>query len=476
MRCRTATTISRLGGISALSAREPSAGKRSERLVIAGLVAAVVLLRAGLVLAVTAADPERSVVDDTPSYTDPARSILHDGDFDRSPDTTAPEFIRTPGYPAFVAVVYWVSDESDTAVVVVQAAGSGLSVLLAIVLARRLSGSLAVGLVAGVILALDPVQAAAAGYIASETVATVLVTLTAYCGVRFAQSSFSVPWGAAYGVTLAVATYVRPTTYYFAAAAVGLLVVMAARSSRDRTALIRGSIAFLVPCAALLGAWNVRNHHEVDSWRFNAVESKNLYWYRAADIVARRDGIDLEEARLRLTERLYRGRGPEFDYERYRNGDPPSVWEHRQGQYYGRAQQEGLEILRSEPQLVARQFVRGVYSQLVQSGWGDAFGYLTGQPPPGLIRAGGLLEVWGVEALALVGVALSLRRRGPERFAHVLTVALVAYMIVVSAGPEAAAGHRFRVPIWPILCIYAAIGLDGIVRVVRERRAGRLAA
>lgn len=431
---------------------------------------AVVLLRVGLVVAVSTADPERSVVNDTPSYAEPARALVHDGDFDRSPGSAEPEFVRTPGYPAFVAAVYWVSGDSDTAVFVVQAIVSGLSVLFAIALARRLTGSIVVALVTGVLLAVDPVQATATGYILTESLATVFVTLAAFCGVRLVQEGFAARWAVAYAVALAAATYVRPTTYYFPVIVTGLLVVVALRRGFDRRAAARAAVAFALPCLVVLGAWNVRNHHEVDSWRFSAIEGKNLYWYRAAGIVADRDGIGLEEARLRMTEDLYRGRGPAFDYERYRDGNLPPEWEGRQGEYYGRAQQEGVEIVRSEPLLAVRQVARGVYSQVAQSGWASAYGYATDRSAPAPVQAVGLAAVWGVEALAVLGAAVSLRRRSPERPAHVLTIALPLYAMILSAGPEAASGYRLRAPFWAIFCLYAAIGLQHVARLVRERR------
>jgi hypothetical protein len=128
--------------------------------------------------------------------------------------------------------------------------------------------------------------------------------------------------------------------------------------------------------------------------------------------------------------------------------------------------------------------VQGVYSQLVQSAWGSAYGYLTGHLPPSPVTALGLTTVWTTEALALLGVLASLRLRRPrqlpavqwllgddrsrDQLAHVLTVAMVAYTIFAGAGPEAAAGARFRVPIQPIWYVYAAIGLAVLVRRARQ--------
>jgi hypothetical protein len=59
-----------------------------------------------------------------------------------------------------------------------------------------------------------------------------------------------------------------------------------------------------MPCVLLLGVWNVRNHREVGSWPFSAVEVVNLYWYRAAGAVPAHEATSFDEASLRLTREL----------------------------------------------------------------------------------------------------------------------------------------------------------------------------
>ena len=445
---------------------------------VVALVAAVVVVRVMVVLAVTAADEHRGDSGDKASYVDPAQALLHDGRFDRDEGSSVPEFFRTPGYPAFLAAVYRISDGSDTAVYVVQAVLSGLSVFLAVVLGRWLaggwlpgpsSGAWAVGMAAGVLVALEPAQTVVQGFVGTEALATVLVTLAACAGVRFARSGLAPRWGVAYGLALVAATYVRPTTFYFAAVPALLLAITALRAPVHRRAVVRGGLALLVPCVVLLGAWNVRNHREVGSWRFSAVESVNLYWYRAADVVARRDGVGFQDARVELTEDLDRDLRQDLDENpghedvdpgAYASGQLPPAWEHHQGTYYDGAQRAGFDVVRSEPLLATRQVIGGVYSQLVQSGWVSAFNYLIGHDPPAPVRLAGLLVVWTVEALAALGMVAALRRdrEAGHRLAHALTIALIVYTIAAGAGPEAADGARFRVPVWPIWCVYAVIG------------------
>jgi 4-amino-4-deoxy-L-arabinose transferase-like glycosyltransferase len=441
---------------------------RRLQLVMAGIVLVAVVLRVAVALAVHGAHPERAAFNDSPSYLEPALALVHDGHFDRAPGSSTPEFVRSPGYPAFIATVFFLAGESETALVGVQAALSGLSVLLGMLLSLRLTDSLKAALAVGMMLALDPFQTAIAGWLLTESLATTLITLTAYCLVRLVQADFAPRWGVAAGLALAAATFVRPTTLYFPLVLAALFGVALLRDRERRTVLLRAAGAVLLPCLVLFGAWSVRNQSAVGSSRFSGIEGLNMYWYRAADVVSRRDGVSLEDAQRQLTEELNPG---DTSTEDLPAGQLPSAWKDRQGEYYDRAQSEGLDIVLSEPVLAARSVAKGVYQQFVQSGWGDVTEHVAGRSAPAPVAATGLLVVWGIEALALVGMVLSLRRSDTNRWTFVLPIVLLAYTVLVSAGPEAAAGYRFRAPLWPIWCTFAVIGARALAGEVVRRRA-----
>jgi hypothetical protein len=439
---------------------------RQIRLVMAGIVLVAVVLRVAVALAVHSGHPERSSFHDSPSYLGPALALVHDGQYDQAPGSSTPEFVRTPGYPAFVATVFALTDDSEAALLGVQAALSGLSVLLGMLLARRLTGSSTAALAVGVLLALDPYQMALAGFVLTESIATTLITLTVYCLVRLVQDGWEPRWGIAAGVALAAATFVRPTTLYFPLVLAALFGLGMLRDPARRTVLLRGAAAVVLPCLVLVGAWSVRNQDEVGSRRFSGIEGLNMYWYRAADVITLRDGVSLEEAQADLSEELH---GEVIDD--LPAGDLPPAWADRQGEYYDRAQSEGLDIVLSEPLLAARSVAKGVYQQFVQSGWGDVSEYVAGRNAPAPVAAAGLLVVWTIEALGLFGMVRSLRRTDTNRWAFVLPIALIAYTVLVSAGPEAAAGYRFRAPLWPIWCTFAVIGAREAAAIVLRRRA-----
>ena len=161
------------------------------------------------------------------------------------------------------------------------------------------------GLVAASILALDPLQFWASGTLLSESLMGFLLLLAVALGFRvFAPRRIGIVWPLLLGLTLAVATLVRPVTYY-------LLVVASCVRGPGRTTAQRGpavaGVAFLVPVVLLVGGWQVRNEREVGSWRLASVEAVNMRFYRAAAIVADREGIDL----VTVQDRFRRENGPE---------------------------------------------------------------------------------------------------------------------------------------------------------------------
>src|SRR5688572_33429917 len=88
-------------------------------------------------------------------------------------------------------------------------------------------------------------------------------------------------------VSIAVASAVRPSTYYFPLILSPLLFLAALK----RVSFIKAigyCFVFLIFSYIPLFAWQLRNYHEVGSWRFSGIESINMYYYRAGAVLAHR--------------------------------------------------------------------------------------------------------------------------------------------------------------------------------------------
>jgi hypothetical protein len=272
---------------------------------------------------------------------------------------------------------------------------------------------------------------------------------------------------------------VRPITYYLIAPLV-LWLWLASRAqgaSRGRTAALVA--AMLAPWLAIVGGWQVRNAAVFGDHAFSQIQSVNLYRYRGADVVARRDGITLDQAqeRLQAIAEVAVPAGP----ARFR--------------YF---KTEGVRLLEEHPGLAVRSAIAGLAKTVAGPGSIDLYMHLAGPlPKPGPLAdavhapfaefwrrwVGGypvLVAMLATEALYLAALYLggvaalvfgwpAIRR---AFFAHALWVGTAVYLLVVSAGPEAYA--RFRVPLVPVLACYGAWGcallrerLRGTARVAR---------
>jgi 4-amino-4-deoxy-L-arabinose transferase-like glycosyltransferase len=427
----------------------------SRRLLLAAILVCCVVGRGAYAVYLAHTDAVVTASGDTPTYLGPARQLAEHGRFEDPGTPPQPEFLRTPGYPAFVAVVYRVFGVGDnTAVLLAQVLLSGVTVLLAYLLALRM-WSAPVGLLAALFTALEPLQNAASATLLTETLSAFVLLAAALVGYDALRDDTprAAPW-ALLGFILAVATLVRPIAYYLPLLVLLLLVVRYARRRAAWREIVKVTLAFLVPLVVLVGGWQLRNHERVDSWRVSGIEGKNLYLYRAAGVVARHSDLTVSEAKDKLLAD-FGPRGTE-----------------REGSYYGRMYREGARILRDHPVDAFRDAVRGLGSEMfgVREKF---FGYLGVQPVPDAVADLALLGLLAFYAACGYGIVLVIRTRR-QLLAHAFVLGIAAYVLLGSAGPEAfgGRGERFRAPIVPILILYAAFGAYSTWRVL-EREVSR---
>jgi hypothetical protein len=415
-------------------------GAWSARAVLLGVLALCAVARGVGVLAVFLTNPHVVVQADSATYLNPALALLHGRGFAQSLGVHQPEFVRTPGYPLFIAVVHRVFGDSHAALLLAQVLVSTLTVLVVWRLGARM-WSVGVALLAALLTIAEPLQWYSTGTILSESLATLLVVLVAAIGFRlFAGDRLRWQCAALLGLAIALATMVRPVTYYLPVVAAAFLVVTAARRHLGlrRTFLLLA--ALLVPLLVIVGGWQLRNHEQVDSWRVSGVEGKNLYLFRAGGIVADERRVSLAAAQRVLLARF--GAAPD----------------ERQGAYYGRMYSMGAHIVVTHPAEAMEDTVAGLVDELTSTR-SRVFAYLGLPAATGLVEDLATAALFAFYALCAYGVALAVRARR-DLVAHAYVLAVVGYVLLVSAGPEATGGRgeRFRAVVMPILALYAARG------------------
>jgi len=367
-------------------------------------------------------------------------------------------FLRTPGYPLFVGAILWVTN-SVWSISPLQAALSVLAIVLVVLVGRQMI-SPAAGLLAGVLVALDPLQFALSGTILTESLATVLLVGAVAVAVPvFARPTDRVllRHSFALGALIAASTIVRPTTYYFP---VVVLVLFAIRFWHlPRRSMLSLMLAFALPILVVVGGWMVRNHYEVDSWQVSGSQAITMYCWHAAEVEARMNGVGIREARRGLE---CAPGGGEITVR------CPSWWacdeQHplAHGPSWDEMNRRGIEILMKHPVEAAEVFVRGLVREIAAPGSDTVSRYLHTNPSPGLTA---LLVTWNVMlwSLALVGAVVGLR--SARRWYWIFVISVIGYVLVVSAGANA--GARFRTPLVPLLALLAALGARHVVARLR---------
>ena len=440
------------------------------------LLALVLALRLAGLGAVYVQHPGRVLSEDSASYLEPARHLLESGRLlTTSQGRLVPDTFRTPLYSLFIAGVHRVSGGSNLWLLVLQNLLGLGAPLAAYLLGRRLWGR-RVGLGAALLLGLCPTSYISALLVTTETLFTLLLMLALLAGDSLARGAFTSRRQAlALGLLLALATLTRPVSYYLLGPWLVWLVWGGRKLGQSWAGLAFTALCVLLPWLVLVGGWQVRNQALTGSSQFSHIQAINALRYRAAGVEALRLGISLEEARARLVRQALASQ-------------PPGLSE---AQSYEHQQRVAMGVMADHPWLVARVTLTGLAKAAfypLNVTIFDFFGGSSGEHGPlgdlGSLSPGEWWQRWvgqhpGVLAATLAGLLyLGLIWAGAARglgqglgpasqpWTQGLLLLTAVYLLLVSAGPEA--GARFRVPVMPILALYAARGLWPLGREVKH--------
>lgn len=474
---------------------------------IAAPLAAAIALRMAVLLLAWAVAPHQPQFrePDSVGYLRAAGELVKTGRFSTADE---PELERTPGYPLLLTPGV-VLEHVEAVTIALQMALSCLTVWLVFQMALvvyspiptrsvseetrgSISLALRLGVTAAWFCALEPVSIIYTSKLLTETLFTTLLAAALWCLARYCAAQC---WRdlllAAAG--LAAATYVRPISYYLPLWIAPVLFLALGRSKsgavgtahqeshgarcsayeprRPRRAI--QAAAFVALSMALVGAWQIRNWYAAGYAGFAAIADVNLYYYEALGVIAEQKGVPPSEwdafqvAAGQSNPAAYLARHPaQRDW-------PPA-------RRYVFLRREAVRIIRGDPWCWLRLHLRGVGHTLFDSGRNAWLGFLGlestskgAAAAPGTFRerliaalrerplvlaihsllAGTLFTYLG---LALLGL-IAWRPRTP---AMIVLLAAGFYLLMLSGG--AAGYHRFRLPLVPIISLFAAAGFTAL--------------
>lgn len=227
------------------------------------LVLLALALRVGFVLSL----PNDVIWGDSQHYHQVAINIL--AGIGAQLDENAVAF-RPPGYPFFLAAVYKLSGYQHLLPVrCLQATLSALAVWQVFVLAARLFNRQA-GLLAALMVAIDPFQIYFSGMILNETVFIALLLLFAYCVTRLRNDW---RWLVAAGVCAGLGTLVKPSLWYLVIFSLPFLGLAWRQWSRAALVMVGMFVVQLV----VVSPWLIRNHQKLGVYTMGTMAGGSLY-------------------------------------------------------------------------------------------------------------------------------------------------------------------------------------------------------
>lgn len=447
------------------------------------LAGALTVRLAVAIVAAGAGGAETFHMPDSAGYVELARTLGSEGCFTTDGE---PEIYRGPGYPILLTLGV-MAGPVELVTVAGQILLSCLSVYLVFRMGRLLTGSRAAATAAGAFYAMEPLSVLYCSRILSETLFTTLIVAFAFLLLRYLHGGHrprqgSLRWLLLSSLCLAGAGYVRPIGYGLAVVVSAVLLVWIIKK-RAAVKYVAHVGLFLVVLWGGLGVWQVRNYSQAGYARFSAVSDEALYFYEAAAVQARAEGVSYYEMQQRMgygDEEVYLALHPE-----------QQVWPKAQRYRFMRA--EAWRIIRSAPAGAVTVYGKGVLRTLFDPGGIEYLRLLGAYPAQGglLGRAvdEGLLAAlrhlmserpgafWISIALGLMlldylsfSMVGMLTRKCRLDMMAVVLISLVAGLLLLSGGPQSEG--RFRHPIMPILCVFAGVGLVRMLRPLRRSKSG----
>jgi 4-amino-4-deoxy-L-arabinose transferase-like glycosyltransferase len=403
---------------------------------------------------------------DTAGYSACAESLIRNGAFaigDR------PELARTPGFPVFLIPGIIIGHPVFTTVFLQVVLGC-VTVWLAFRLTMALGGTARAALFAALLLACEPLSVLYPARMLSETLFTALFVAFLYA-YTVASARGSERAGIAAAVLLSAATYVRPITYWLPLVTAFLLFLYTRKAIGGVCGALKRSLVFVSICVVLTGIWQARNAMETGFNGFSTIGDMALYYYCAAAVAARVEGIPYYEVQK------------QFGYY-----EPAPAVSDDTGRARARKvaamRREAVTVIRDYPGVFAAIYGRGILRMMFDPGAVDylkLFGrYKEGSGLLGRIVDRGAVETirgffyerpllfWantlfgGVLLFYLCCAAGGIINCIRYRVTIAMIVVPALYIVAMSGGPHALG--RFRMPLMPVICVFAGVALGGLSR------------
>lgn len=219
------------------------------------------------------------------------------------------EYFHTPGYPAFVAAIRFVTGGSYFAVTFIQVLLVFATALMTFVLGSILVSE-KVGLWASLLFLANPLVPSIAFLIATDTLFMFLLTLGFLLIVKYAREHMAQATFAA-AVCFALAIYVRPVGFVAFPIFIAPLLAFALPLKKK----VYAGAAMLLVIAVILVPWMLRNKAHSGVFSFSSLFSLNMAYYEIPHYLSWHNSITIADGILQVEKESGVPRGPDvFGY------------------------------------------------------------------------------------------------------------------------------------------------------------------
>ena len=423
------------------------------------------------------ATPERMIgigLDDVNDYVGLAHVMLETGRFALTPDSP-PEFFRTPGYPAFLALVLIIFG-TVLASPFFQVLFTALAVALVYLIGVRYF-SRTVALIAAIVYMFDPLVMYPAWALISESLFMVLLLASVYT-IGIETRGQWLPFVVA-GILIGLAALVRPVAFYL----IPLIACMALAHSVSWRTTLRGAGIFLATAGLVMSPWMLRNYTLSGHFEVSTTGIFNLFYYDIPLFEQTRTGTEYREIQKDLGQRAGTTSERALQSFAYSDRETAVVLEELRKhpiQYvlFHIVRSEMLFIGSSINSVSYHLYQHGIMGQnpapigawgmILEGRWNDALIQTFSSTPKLLERLFWVFAYFGV----FYTVITSIWRRSSNML-WIIAAFILIHAIAVLAGPLSD-DTRYRIPAEPfilLLAINALFDLSGRIRSWRRPQA-----